>query len=287
MLLPAIEYARPNSLAEALELLAERPDARPLAGGQTLVNVMKTRMAAPDVVVDLGRISELRGIRRTEDGGLAIGAMTTYAELIASPEVREARPILAEVAETIADVQVRNRGTVGGNLCANDPTNHLPPLAVAVGASMTIAWANGTRDIPADEFFLGVYQTAVGPGELLVSITVPPADGAGDGWASLTLGRDGTGIVNVAATLRGSSQIKEARIAIGCVAAVPERARAMEARLKGAPANEARVREAAEGLGAALDPPSDVHASADYRRHLAEVLAVRATLQAAARARGD
>jgi carbon-monoxide dehydrogenase medium subunit len=286
MLLSPVEYVRPSSVAEAVRLLSQHDGARPLAGGQTLVNVMKTRMAAPDVLVDLGGLDELRGIARTGDGGLELGSMVTYSGLMSSAEVGETRPILAEVAAQIADVQVRNRGTVGGNVCANDPTNHFPPLMVALGAAMTIRGENGERTVPAEEFFLGVFMTAVAPGELLTSVTIPPAGGAGDAFASVTIGRDGTGIVNVAASLRANGTVEDARIAVGCVSAVPERASAMEQRLHGARLDEATARAAAQGLGAELDPPDDVHGSADYRRHLAEVLAVRAVLQAAERAGG-
>src|SRR5947207_10433382 len=181
MLLREVEYARPASVQEALRLLSENEGARALAGGQTLINVMKARAASPDVLVDLNGLDELRGIDLGSDGTLSIGPMTTYTELMRSAEAK-ARPILGEVAAQIADVQVRNRGTIGGNVCSNDPTNHLPPLLVALGATMTIAGAQGERSVPAEEFFLGVYMTAAGPGELLTKITVPPAKGAGDGF---------------------------------------------------------------------------------------------------------
>src|SRR5207248_8485056 len=163
MLLREVEYARPGSVAEALELLASNDGARALAGGQTLINVMKARAASPDLLVDLNGLEELNGIELAGDGTLTIGAMTTYTELVQSAEAK-ARPILGEVCATIADVQVRNRGTIGGNVCSNDPTNHLPPLMVAVGARMTVVGAGGERDVPAEDFFLGVYMTAVGPG---------------------------------------------------------------------------------------------------------------------------
>src|SRR5438128_902031 len=166
MLLREVEYARPASVQDALRLLSEHDGARALAGGQTLINVMKARAASPDVLVDLNGLEELRGIDLSADGTLTIGAMTTYTEIIESAEAR-ARPILGEVCAQIADVQVRNRGTIGGNLCSNDPTNHLPPLMCAVGARMTIASQTGERTLPAEEFFLGVYLTAVGSGELL------------------------------------------------------------------------------------------------------------------------
>jgi len=266
-LLRQVEYARPESVDEAVRLLSSREDARALAGGQSLVNVMKTRVAAPELVVDLNRIAELREIKQTKDGALELGAMVTYDELIRSDAVRAARPILAEVARTIADVQVRNRGTVGGNLCSNDPTNHLPPLLATTGATMTIRSLEAERTVTSDEFFQGVYLTAVTPGEMLTHVTVPGlAAGEGDGWASVTLGKEGTGIVNVAATARD----RQARVAIGCVAAVPW--------VVEAEADEVSVRKAVADAG--LDPPSDVHASADYRRHLAQVLAWRAVRQA-------
>src|SRR5436190_5904703 len=213
MLLREVEYARPASVQEALRLLSEHDGARALAGGQTLINVMKARAASPDVLVDLHDLEELRGIELGADGTLELGAMTTYAEIIASAEAR-ARPILGEVCAQIADVQVRNRGTVGGNVCSNDPTNHLPPLMVSLGATMHITGPGGERTVPAEEFFLGVYMTAAGPGELLTRISVPP--GKRDGFASVAIGKDGTGIVNAAASVNGG-----ARVALGCVDAVP------------------------------------------------------------------
>src|SRR5436309_2018391 len=203
MLLREVEYARPASVQEAVRLLAAHDGARALAGGQTLINVMKARVASPDVLVDLGDLEELRAIDLASDGTLTLGAMVTYTEVIASAEAR-ARPILGEVCAQIADVQVRNRGTIGGNVCSNDPTNHLPPLLVAIGATMTILGAGGERSIPAGDFFLGVYMTAAGPGELLTKISVPP--GKHDGVASVPIGRDGTCIVNVAASLNGEAR---------------------------------------------------------------------------------
>ena len=278
MLLREVEYARPATVEEAISVLATYDGARPLAGGQTLVNVMKARAAAPDVLVDLADLAELRTIGFSSDGMLEIGAMVTCTQLMGSSEVEVARPILAEVASTIADVQVRNRGTIGGNVCVSDPTNHFPVLLVALGATFTIRGQDGERTVPAEEFFLGVYMTAVGEGELLTRIDVPASSGSGDGFAGVTIGAHGTYIVNAAATVAGDL----ARVAIGCVAASPVRATAMEERL-GGDYSEDSVRAAAAGLGATLDPPSDVHGSADYRRHLAEVSVVRAVLQAAER----
>jgi carbon-monoxide dehydrogenase medium subunit len=282
MLLREVDYARPATVEEAISLLAGHDGARPLAGGQTLVNVMKARVAAPDVLVDLADLEELRAIGFSSDGLLEIGSMVTYSQLVASSEVDVARPILAEVAATIGDVQVRNRGTVGGNVCVADPTNHLPPLFAALGATFMIRGESGERTVPADQFFVGVYMTAVGEGELLTKVSVPPSTGDGDGFSGVTIGVHGTYIANAAATVTDEG----ARIALGCVDAVPVRATSMEERLAGGDFSEDTVRSAAEGLGASLDPPSDVHGSADYRRHLAEVAAVRAVLQAASRRKG-
>jgi carbon-monoxide dehydrogenase medium subunit len=264
MLLREVAYARPASLAEAVELLAANDGARALAGGQTLVNVMKARAGSPDALIDLSRIEELKGIELAGDGTLEIGAMTTYTEIVQSSEAR-ARPILGDVCAQIADVQVRNRGTIGGNICTNDPTNHLPPLLAALGAQMTIHGAGGDRTVTAQDFFLGVYVTAVGPGELLTKIRIPA--GRSDGFAAVTLGVEGTCIVSAAASINGSL-----KIALGCVDAVP-------VVLEPGSEDEAAVRAAV--TGAQLDPPSDVHASSEYRTHLASVLAVRAVAQAA------
>jgi carbon-monoxide dehydrogenase medium subunit len=272
MLLREVEYARPATVDEAVRLLAEHDGARALAGGQTLVNVMKQRAAAPDVLVDLADLDELRAITVSGDT-LELGAMATLSRIVDSSEVEVTRPILAEVARTVADVQVRNRGTIGGNVCVNDPTNHFPPLLVALGATMTIRGAGGERTVPASEFFVGVYMTAVGEGELLTRISVPGrGPDVGDGFAGVTIGAHGTYIVSAAAAVLGGA----ARIALGCVDAVPV--------LLEAQADEESARAAVRGAG--LEPPSDVHASAAYRRHLAEVSAVRAIQQAVERARG-
>ena len=283
MLLREVEYACPSTVDEAVGLLAAHEGARALAGGQTLLNVMKARAAAPDVLVDLRTLDELRTIGFSADSSaLELGAMVTCAQIVASSEVDVAQPVLAEVAATIADVQVRNRGTIGGNVCVNDPTNHFPPLLVALDASFTIQGAGGERVVTADDFFVGVYTTAVAEGELLTKISVPTRKpGTGAAMTGLTLGAHGTYVVSAAAAVGPAG----ARVTIGCVAGVPVRAATMEGRLTGGDWSEHAVRAAAEGLGASLDPPGDVHASADYRRALAEISAVRAVLQAAERAR--
>jgi carbon-monoxide dehydrogenase medium subunit len=264
VLLREVEYAKPASVAEALAILRGNDGARALAGGQTLINVMKARAASPDLLVDLNGLEDLKGIELAADGTLTIGAMATYTDIVGSAESR-ARPILGEVCSTIADVQVRNRGTIGGNLCSNDPTNHLPPLMCAVGAEMTIASESGERTVSSSDFFLGVYLTAVGPGELMTKVTIPA--GKHDGFAAITLGVDGTCIANAAASVNGS-----VRVALGCVDAVPVLIEA---------SSVDEIGDAVERAG--LQPPADVHASSEYRAHLAKVLAVRAAQQAAGR----
>src|SRR3970282_2269313 len=193
MLLREVDYARPSTVEEAVALLAGYEGARALAGGHTIVNVLTSRAAAPAVLVDLADLEELSTIGFSSDGLLEIGAMVTCAQLVNSSEVEVARPILAEVAATIADVQVRNRGTIGGNVCVNDPTNHHPPLLAALGATFTIRGTEGERILPVEDCSLGVYLTAVGEGELLTKVSVPTRKpGSGDGMSGLTLGRHGT-----------------------------------------------------------------------------------------------
>ena len=264
MLLREVDYVKPSSLAEALQALGENDGARALAGGQTLINVMKARAASPDALVDLNGLDELKGIELGSDGTLSIGPMTTYTEIMESAEAK-ARPILGAVCAQIADVQVRNRGTSGGNLCSNDPTNHLPPLMAAIGAELTITGKAGERTVPAQDFFLGVYMTAVQQDELLTRITIPA--GRRDGFAAVTLGVDGTCIANAAASANGGL-----RIALGCVDAVPVLVEAE---------SPDGVRDAVRAAN--LQPPADVHASSEYRAHLAEVLAERAARQAVER----
>jgi aerobic carbon-monoxide dehydrogenase medium subunit len=286
MLLREVEYARPATVGEALELLAAHDDARVLAGGQTLVNVMKLRAVSPDRVVDVMRIPELRGVRVLDDGSLAIGAATTYAELTEADNVAAARPLIAEVAGMIADVQVRNRGTIGGNACLNLPTNHFPPVLVAVEAELTIAGRDGERVVAASEFFEGPFATAVRHGELLTSIRVPPRRvGQGEAFVAMSAGKESQSVVHVAASLQVNGRIEEAHVVLGCVAPRPLRAAEVERQLVGSVPDAARVAAAVRGLGATLAPQADVNASAEFKRHVAEVLAQRAVAKGLERAR--
>lgn len=276
MLLREVGYARPESLSEAIRLLTEDDGARALAGGQTLVNVMKARAGSPDALIDLALVEELRGIELSSDGMLEVGAMTTYTEIMESGDARS-RPILGEVCAQIADVQVRNRGTIGGNICTSDPTNHLPPLLAAIGAEMVIRGADGDRTVAAADFFLGVYMTAVSTGELLTKIRIRP--GRSDGFAAITLGVEGTCVASAAASIDSAAASIDGgvTVALGCVDAVP-------VVLRPASADADAVRAAVQA--AEFDPPADVHASSEYRRHLVEILAVRAVAQATGKASG-
>jgi carbon-monoxide dehydrogenase medium subunit len=284
MLLAATEYVRPASLEEALTALRANTGARVLAGGQTLINVLKHRAASVDLLVDVSRLAELRFIDVAADGSAVIGAATTYAELERSAELRGAQPLIGEVAAGTVDRQVRVRGTIGGNACFADPSSNYPPLLVALEASMEIAGESGTRSVPASEFFLGLYRTAVGPGELLRAITLPALDGAGVGYRSLQIAADSWALARAVAWVRtaaGSPRTIEAvRVVLGCVAGAPARAGATEELLAGGPASEEAVSAAAALAGEGLQPPSDVHASSSYRREMTAVMAKRALLDA-------
>jgi len=281
MLLEPVAYARPDTVAEALEALASSEGAAPLAGGQSLVNVLKHRVASVELLVDISRLRELRQITRGSDGGLEIGACVTYDELDHSDEIRSSHPLLAEVASHIEDQQIRDRGTIGGNCCLSDPTNNLPPLLVALDAKMVIQSASGQRDVPAAEFFHGYFATAVGEGELLRSITVPPlgAD-AGAGYSTVAVGTDSKAIARAAAMVRGNGTIQDARVVLACVSPAPMRHSGMEEALRGVEASVDAVRAAAEQIGADLEPLGDAHGSAEYRRAMARVVARRAVCQA-------
>lgn len=266
MLLKPFEYAVPASVGEAIELLSS-PGARALAGGATLINVMKLRVASPARLVDISQLAELKRIVAHPDGSLELGACVTFAELLDSETVRQQRRVLTHVAFTLADVQVRNRATVGGNVCHNDVNNNLPPLMLALGATMSIAGVGGARHVNADDFFIAPFWTAVGAGELLTGIHIPPKPHERvDGWAALRVGADGPGIVNAAATRIGS----RVRIGLGGVAGKPISV--------SSEANEAAIEAAIEQ--AALTPPADVHGTTEYKRHLAGVLGLRAARQA-------
>ena len=280
MLLAATDYVRPDSLADAVTALAGNVNARALAGGQSLLNVLKHRAASVDLLVDISRLEELQGINAGGDGSLEIGAGVTYTELECSDAVRSSHPVVAEVAATTVDWQVRNRGTFGGNACYADPASNYPPLLVALGATMNITGPRGDRALPGEEFFTGAWRTALEQGELVRSVTLPALDGAGTGYQSLRLAQDSWALARAAAYVRSNGSIEDIRVVLGCVAGTPVRATAMEDKLRGQAPSADAIREAAQAAGEGLEPPSDVHASGDYRRDMACVMAGRAVLSA-------
>lgn len=287
MLLEEVRYTRPETLEEAIDTLEFNENARVLAGGQSLINVMKHRIASPDVLVDIGSIPGLNRVEIQGDGTVSVGAMATYDGLHHSDELVRAYPILARVVGSLADQQVRNRGTVGGNLCYSDPTSNLPPLMVVMEATMVVTGPSGERRVSAEDFFRGAYEVDLRRGEMLTSISLPaPEEGTGYGFAILRVNADGWGIVHASAAVTLENGIvAESRLALGCVAARPVRVEAMESALRGQEPTEENVRQASAGVGEDLDPVSDAHASSDYRRRMAEVMARRAFMQAVEEAR--
>jgi len=281
MLLKSVNYVRPESVTEALHILSSNEGAAPLAGGQSLTNVLKHRVASVDLLVDISALGELRTITRTGDGSIEVGACATYDEIDHSLDVRAGHDILAREASHIEDQQIRNRGTIGGNCCLSDPTNNLPPLLVALDATMNIRAAGGSRQVAAEDFFKGYFLTALEPGELLVSITIPPIPaGAGAGYVSLSVAADSKTIVRAAALVRVNGVIEEARVVLARVASVPIRHYAMEEALRGVAPTAELVRAAAEMIGTDVEPIADGHGSSDYRRQMARVVARRAVLAA-------
>lgn len=284
MLLPSFEYARPETTDEAVSLLAATRNARVLAGGQTLLNALKLRLAHPDLLVDVTAIEALRTIELESDGSLVIGAAVIYDELATDPLVRRHHPVTAAMSSRLVDRQVRARGTIGGNVCLADPTSNFPPLLVALDAGLRVRGPAGSRELPADGFFLAPYMTALGPGELLEAVRLPPLRaGEGVGYESLQVGTDSWALARASALVRREGDtIAAARVALGC-GPVPVRQRALERALVGGPASEAAIADAALLAGEDFEPAGDVHASAEYRMEMAKLMAARAVASAAER----
>lgn len=289
MYAPAFDYHRPSSVAEAQRLLAANPGAKLLAGGHSLLPMLKLRLAAPTALIDIGRIDALRGITEA-NGGLRIGAMTTHASVASSAALKKACPVVAEAASHIGDMAVRNRGTIGGSVAHADPSADMPTVLTAVGATMEIAGANGaTRTVAAADFFQGMMATALGDGEILTGIWVPAAGaGTGAAYAKFSHPASRYAVVGAAAalTLRGGA-CERAIIIVGGVTAMPTRLAAVENALVGTAADDAAIAKAAAAAAGDLgaDLMGDIYASADYRRHVTGTYVARAITAAAARAR--
>jgi carbon-monoxide dehydrogenase medium subunit len=282
MIPAAFDYVRPSSVDEAVAALAERgDDAKVLAGGQSLLPLLRLRLAYPEVVVDVGRVDELRGI--TDEGDLLrIGAMTTHHDIISNALVQEHVPLIAEATATVADPAVRHRGTFGGSLAHADPAGDLPAVALALDAVMEVAGPTGRRSVPASEFFVDYLQTALAADELLVAVRVPKLGAAwGHRYEKFHRVAQAWAIVGVAALVRrDDGSIAEARIGLTNMGSTPLRARGVEEALAGTAASADAIKTAAERAAEGTRPASDVNAQADYREHLARVLTRRAVAAA-------
>lgn len=276
------DYVAPTSVEEALAALAEHgDDAKVIAGGQSLLPVLRMRLNAPEVVIDLGGIAELRGIR--EDGdALVIGAMTTHHDVLNDALVKEHAVLLIRAEHQLADAQIRHRGTFGGALAHADPAGDLGAPALALGAEFVIAGAGGTRTVAAGDFFVDLFETAIAEGELLTEIRIPKHTGWGAHYEKFVRVAHQWPIVAVAAAVKvDGGTISEARVGLTNMGSTPIRAHSVEQALVGQPATEEAVASAAAHATEGTNPPSDLNGAADYRSHLAQVLTRRAVLAAA------
>jgi carbon-monoxide dehydrogenase medium subunit len=283
-MIPAkFDYVRPGTLDEAVAALAAGgDDAKVIAGGQSLLPLLRLRLASPDLLVDLARLDELSGVADAGDA-LLIGARTTHYQVINDPLVAAHCGLLAQAARTVADPAVRHRGTLGGALAHADPAGDLPAVALALDAALIARGPDGEREIAAGDFFAGYLTTTLRPGEILTGIRVPKL---GPGWGyryeKFHRTAQAWATVGVAALARRSNgTVAEARIALTNMGQVPVRARAAENAAAGAQASRAALRAAAGRADEDTQPPGDLHGAPDYRRHLARVLTARALAAAA------
>ena len=283
-------YHAPESLDEALELLAEHgEEAKVLAGGQSLVPTLNFRLARPAVLVDLNRIAALAYVEAESDGGLRVGAMTRQRAVERSPLVMERAPLVAETMPFVAHPQIRNRGTFGGSLAHADPAAELPAVALALDAELVLRVSGGERRLRARDFFVGLFATALAPGELLVEVRLPQLPtGAGCAFVEMARRHGDYALVGVAACveLGEDERVRAARVALLSVGEGPVEAhQACRTLIGERPVEEALVAAADEAATTDVDPPSDIHATSAYRRHLTRLLVRRALHTAAARAR--
>jgi carbon-monoxide dehydrogenase medium subunit len=276
------DYLAPASVEDALSALSEHgDDAKIMAGGQSLLPVLRMRLNAPEVVIDLGRIESLRGVR--EDGdALVIGALTTHSEMVTNDLVHQHALLLSKAAAEVADNQIRHRGTFGGSCAHADPAGDMGSAALAMDAEFVIAGPGGSRSVPATEFFVDLFETAIGEDEILTEIRVPKKTGWGAHYEKFVRVAHQWPIVAVAATVDASDgTIREAKVALTNMGSTPLRATATEGALSGVAATEDAVRAAADQAADGTRPPSDLNGDADYRKHLVTVLTRRAVLKAA------
>jgi carbon-monoxide dehydrogenase medium subunit len=283
MIPASFEYVRPGSLDEAVRALAEGgEEAKVIAGGQSLLPLLRLRLAYPELLVDLGAVDELRGVGDSGDA-LTIGARTTHYQVMHDPLLAEHCGLLAQAAGTVADPAVRHRGTLGGSLAHGDPAGDLPAVILALDAVLTATGPEGVREIPAREFFVDYLTTALQPGEILTGVRVPKL-GSDWGYRYEKFHRTAQAwaTVGVAALARRSNgHVAEARIGLTNMGPVPIRASAAESAVAGAEASAAALQAAAAAADEGTQPPADLHGAPDYRRHLARVLTGRALAAAA------
>jgi carbon-monoxide dehydrogenase medium subunit len=277
----AFDYVRPSSVDEAVAaLVAGGEEAKVMAGGQSLMPVLRLRLGAPSLIVDCSRIDEMIGIREEGDA-IVIGAGTTHHAVMHDPLVKRYVELLALATATVADPQIRHRGTMGGSLAHADPAGDLPAVALALDASFTIAGPGGRRTVGASDFFTDYFTTAVGDDEVLVSVSFPKREGWGSHYEKFNRTAQAWSIVGVAAAVRmEGGRIAEARIGLTNVGPTPVRARSTEAALVGA-ADAAAIAAASESAAEGTAPTTDIHADAAYRNHLTRVLTKRAVQKAA------
>jgi aerobic carbon-monoxide dehydrogenase medium subunit len=277
---PEFDYTAPESLDGALKALADGgEDAKVLAGGHSLLPLMKLRLAAPTLLVDLRKVPGLRGVERT-NGGWRIGAMTRHADLQTNGDLG----IVASAASLIADQQVRNRGTIGGSIAHGDPASDLPTVLLALDGTVTIMSGGGnTREVAASDMFQDYLTTAVGPGEILTEIHLPAMEGWGHGYQKFNRRAEDWAMVGVVALVKkaGDGSCEDVRIGLTHMGSTPLRATAAENALRGQGLDAQSIANAAEQAAEGTDPPGDLNATPDYKRHLAQVLTRRALEEAA------
>ena len=282
------DYHRPATLADAVKLLADLgDDARPLAGGHSLVPMMKLRLATPTHLVDLHGVAGLKGIRREGDNNIVIGAMTTQHDLLASEEIARSLPILHEAALLIADPQVRYRGTLGGNVANGDPGNDMPALMMTLGATYLVEGASGARKIAATDFYQGAYFTALEPGEILTFVSVPvPAAGHGYAYEKLKrkVGDYATAAAAVMLTMAGG-KVATCSIGLTNLHETPLLATDAANAVIGSTHDAASLKKAAAAAEAIMSPAGDARGPVEYRKHVGGIMVTRALQRAADRAR--
>jgi carbon-monoxide dehydrogenase medium subunit len=278
MIPAAFDYEVAESAEHAIALLGEKEDAKLLAGGHSLLPAMRIRLARPSALIDIGRVSELSYIR--EDGdAIAIGALTRHQDVAHNVLLQAQCPLVSYTAGLIGDPAVRHRGTIGGSLAHGDPASDLPAVILALDAELVVRGAGGDRAVPASEFFTGVFQTAVGPAEILTEIRVPKLGSAGWSYVKLSRRAQDWATVAVAAVVERNGSISKAAIGLTNMGGTPLRARAAEEAIAGG----ASIEDAVKMIPQGTSPPSDTAASSDFRLHLSTVLGRRALEEAAAR----